>query len=152
MNISILCSDEMHPVNADLNHWMSTNSNEHKIELIREKCELSGGDILFLISCSEIISAKDRSLYQVSLVLHASDLPEGRGWSPHIWQIIDGRDSITLSLLEAEDVVDTGRIWQKIQLSIPEDALWNEINDRLFASELELMNFVMCKIKKYHTC
>lgn len=143
MKISFLCSDSEHPVNSYLYNWIEDNSIEHTIELVREKSELSGGDILFLISCSQIINKKDRSFYTKSLVLHASDLPEGRGWSPHIWQIVEGSNEITLTLLEAEDKVDSGDIWKKIRLKIPNHALWDEINHDLFRKEIELIDFAV---------
>lgn len=143
MRISFLCSDEQHPVNEYLKRWMSEQQGVHHVELVRKKSELSGGDFLFLISCSEIIAADDRSAYGATLVLHASDLPCGRGWSPHIWRLIEGADEITLSLLEAEDKVDSGRIWRKLRFSVPKHALWDEINARLFEAEIELIDFAV---------
>lgn len=143
MRISLLCSDEQHPVNEHLRCWITKRQEAHHIELVRNKKDLSGGDILFLISCSEIIGATDRSAYRASLVLHASDLPLGRGWSPHIWQIIGGGEEITLTMLEAEDKVDSGRIWKKISFAIPKHALWDEINERLFAAEIELIDLAV---------
>ena len=132
MNITFLCSDPNHPVNQYLMRWIAEHESEHDIVLARSKAELIGGEILFLISCSEIISFTDRSAYEASLVLHASDLPRGRGWSPHIWNIIGGANHVTVSLLEAEDAVDTGRLWHQVTFPIPKHALWNEINDELF--------------------
>lgn len=143
MRISLLCSDEQHPVNECLYSWITKQKGAHEIEIVRKKGDLSGGDILFLISCSEIVSAADRSAYRATLVLHASDLPKGRGWSPYIWEIIRGAEEITLSLLEAEDKVDSGRIWQKARFPIPKDALWDEINKRLFNAEIELIDFAV---------
>ena len=46
------------------------------------KVSVRPGDILFLISCSERIGDAYRQKYRHVLVLHASDLPKGRGWSP----------------------------------------------------------------------
>lgn len=143
MRISMLCSDEQHPINESLGRWVAAHQDTHQIELVRKKNELSEGDILFLISCTEIIDATVRAAYRTSLVLHASDLPYGRGWSPHIWQIIDGADEITLTLLEAEDKVDSGRIWKKVKLHIPRHALWDEINERLFEAEIQLIDFAV---------
>ncbi len=143
MKITLLCSDINHPVNTYLKAWMATQKDAHEVELLQRKSELRGGDILFLISCSEIISGRDREKYSVSLVLHASDLPKGRGWSPHIWEIVNGAEAITLSLLEAEDKVDSGRIWHKLNISIPKHALWDEINQLLFEAEVELINFAV---------
>lgn len=143
MKITLLCSDEQHPVNSHLLRWIQRNSDIHEIALARKKADLPGGDILFLISCAEIIRAEDRAEYRSCLVLHASDLPRGRGWSPHIWQIIEGAQEITLSLLEAEDKVDSGRIWNQISFPVPKHALWDELNERLFDAEIELIDFAV---------
>lgn len=145
MRISFLCSDMQHPVNGHLRRWIEQQQDKHQIELVFKKSELSGGDILFLISCSEIVGAAERATYRASLVLHASDLPQGRGWSPHTWQIIAGAEEITLSLLEAEDRVDSGRIWKKVKFPVPKHALWNEINERLFDAEIELIDYAVSK-------
>lgn len=145
MKITVLCSDPNHPVNGYLLRWIAKHQTEHQISLVRSKNELTSGQILFLISCSEIISSTNRTAYTATLVLHASDLPQGRGWSPHIWQIIGGAEQIALSLLEAEDAVDSGRLWHQIKFPLPKHALWNEINDKLFSAELELMDFAVEK-------
>lgn len=148
MRISLLCSDEQHPVNQYLRRWIAAQQGVHQVELVRKKSELSGGDILFLISCSEIVGAADRAAYRATLVLHASDLPHGRGWSPHIWQLIEGADEITLSLLEAEDKVDSGRIWKKLKFPVPKHALWDEINAHIFDAEIELINFALSEFEQ----
>ena len=81
------------------------------------------------------------------MVLHASDLPKGRGWSPHIWSVVNGENQITLSLLNAEDAVDTGAIWQKIKIPLDGTELYNEINHKLFKAELELISWACKNIK-----
>ena len=147
MNISILISSTENPVNIYIDKWVEKNKN-HQISIIHSKEELTSGDILFLISCSDIISKLERSKFMKTLVIHASDLPRGRGWSPHVWEIINGATDITLSLLEAEDKVDTGDIWKKTIVSIPKTALLDEINELIFNAELELMDFA---IANYNT-
>lgn len=143
LKISILCSDPAHPITAYLKGWIERHRRFHDIELVQKKSDLTGGDLLFLVSCNQIVSAKDRAFYAASLVLHASDLPKGRGWSPHIWAIASGSDKITLTLLEAEDKVDSGRIWKKVDILVPKDALWHEINDLLFTEEIRMMDFAL---------
>lgn len=143
MKITLLSSDVKHPVNSYLRAWMDTQKGFHEVELVQRKSDLVGGEILFLVSCSEIIDAKVRDKYLATLVLHASDLPRGRGWSPHIWEIVNGSEAITLSLLEAEDKVDSGKIWQKLNIQVPKHALWSEINHLLFEGEIELINFAV---------
>ena len=122
---------------------MQRNATAHEIELVRSRNELQGGDILFLISCAEIIRLKDRALFRHTLVLHASDLPKGRGWNPHIWAVVNGATEITVTLLEAEDKVDTGAIWAQAKVPIPKHYLWDELNEALFVAEFELMDKVL---------
>ena len=143
MKITLLCSDGNHPVNVYLRRWMEKQRGVHDVELVQAKAQITGGTILFLISCSEIITVQDREKYQASLVLHASDLPRGRGWSPHIWELAQGAEDITLSLLAAEDKVDSGEIWKKVRIPVPKHALWNEINQLLFEAEVSLIDYAV---------
>lgn len=51
--IHILCSSADHPVNDWLERWAA----RHDARLLRSADELSGGDFLFLVSCSQIVTA-----------------------------------------------------------------------------------------------
>jgi methionyl-tRNA formyltransferase len=140
MKVSVLCSDAQHPVQPWLRSWAARHAALHDIDVVQRKADMKGGDLLFLVSCQEILSASDRAAYGATLLLHASDLPAGRGWSPHVWQIIEGRNEIVVSLLEADDRVDTGRIWAQRKLQLEGHELASEINDQLFRVEVELLD------------
>ncbi len=148
MRASILSSDKMHPVYPLLEKWVSNNRTKHEIELHTNASDLTGGDILFLISCGDLIGTEIRDKYRASLVIHASNLPAGRGWSPHIWQILEGCNEIVVTLLEVEDKIDSGRIWKKEVVSLKGNELYNEINDVLFQVELKLMDFALINIDR----
>jgi methionyl-tRNA formyltransferase len=75
--------------------------------------------------------------------VHASDLPKGRGWSPLVWQILEGHQDIAVTLLEAQDPVDSGVIWAKRWLHFAGHELYDEINAALFTAELELMDYAL---------
>lgn len=140
MKISILCTDSNHPVVNSICEWTDEMSAKgYVVSLVFDKNELHGGDILFLVSCSQIIKDADRDKYKATLVLHASDLPKGRGWSPYIWSILDGANQITVSLLEATEPVDSGAIWLKKTFDLEGHELLEEINAKLFAAELDLI-------------
>ena len=143
MDISVLISSNKHPVNVFINNWIEQDESRNIIRVFHSNKDLVGGDILFLISCNELISKEVRGKFKKTLVLHASDLPLGRGWSPHIWSIINGSSEITLSLIEANDVIDSGDIWKKVKVSIPKTALYDEINQLIFDAEIGLMNFAI---------
>ena len=142
LRVTLICSDKNHPVFKYLEIWKEVNSKKYTIDLFTSINEVSArGDILFLVSCTEIVKTCHRELFDHALVLHASDLPKDRGWSPHIWAVINGESKIVLSLLEAEDKVDTGRIWKKIDIQLDGTELYDEINKKLFDAELLLLSW-----------
>jgi UDP-2,4-diacetamido-2,4,6-trideoxy-beta-L-altropyranose hydrolase len=138
--VDVLCSDLQHPIRSHLETWCSQHRDA---KLCAQASELRGGDFLFLISCQELIPAAVRARYRYCLVAHASDLPRGRGMSPHVWQIIEGRNELTVSLLEAAEPFDTGSIWTKQSFRLEGHELCDEINSALFARELALMDWAL---------
>jgi len=148
MRISVLCSDNEHPVFQKLKGWIVEKNLFHEVELVNRKSELSGGDLLFLISCHEVVNSQERLNYKKTLVIHASALPKGKGWSPHIWQILEGKNEIMISLIEAEDKIDSGAIWKQQVLALEGHELNDEVNDKLFNIELQLMDFAVINFNK----
>lgn len=143
MKISILCSSLEHPVNTMLSAWIDRHKGNHDIVMCRSRAELAGGDLLFLVSCSEFIPATVRDKFHRCLTIHASDLPRGRGWSPHVWELVNGASEITVSMINAEDEIDSGDVWMKISVSIPDNILYEEINHLLFTAESQLMDYAV---------
>lgn len=143
MKVSILCSDPRHPVMPHLRRWAQMQAVAHKVGIFQRRAELPGGDLLFLISCAEVIDAQWRARYRNTLVIHASDLPLGRGWSPLIWQVLAGARDITVTMLEAVDTVDAGPIWRQETFRIEGHELHDELNERLFEIEVRLMDWAV---------
>lgn len=143
-DVEILCTDPQHPVNAWLERWKTEHADRARITIRRDWRDLPPrGDFLFLVSCHQIIRADVRSRFRHTLVLHASELPKGRGMSPHVWQILEGRNRIVLTLLDADDPLDSGRIWHQIAMQFDGTELHDEIHARLFDAELELMSWAL---------
>lgn len=71
---------------------------------------LHPGDVCFLLSYGRLIAEKWIALHRHNLVVHASALPHGKGWSPMSWQILEGVDTIPLTLFEAVADLDAGMI------------------------------------------
>ena len=143
MKITLLCSDAGHPIFPRMSTWAAQHADRHKIAIETKSKDLPGGDILFLISCHELIPTSIRKHYRKTLVIHASDLPSGRGWSPHVWAILEGQKRIVVTLLEAEDAPDSGAIWAKTSFDLEGHELWEEINEKLFIAELEMLTFAV---------
>lgn len=86
-------------------------SDGHSVRCIFRVSELAIGDVCFILSCSSIIKPEQMALHRHNLVVHAADLPKGRGWSPMTWQILDGKNRICMTLFEAAADVDAGPIY-----------------------------------------
>lgn len=101
--------------------------------------DCAGGDFLFLVCCTEIVPRETREKYRRVLVLHESDVPQGRGWSPLAWQLLNGAKEVTISMLEAEDAVDSGRVWMKNEVSFEGHELNAEIHERVARLKLKMI-------------
>ena len=145
--VTILCTDLQHPIYPYLRRWAAEHGAVADIQIIQRSAEVQGGEILFLVSCHEIIKAPVRDRYRHTLVIHASDLPRGKGMSPHGWQILEGSTDITVTLLEAAEALDAGDIWHQETMHIPRTALHDEIHATLFETELRLMTWAL----QHHT-
>lgn len=141
--VTILCTDLRHPIYPWLRRWAAEHASLADIQIVQRSADVPGGDILFLVSCHEIIKASVRAQYRHTLVIHASDLPKGKGMSPHVWQILEGSTDITVTLLEAAEALDAGDIWHQETMFIPRTALHDEIHARLFETELRLMSWAL---------
>ena len=78
--ITIIISSKDHPVYSVISNWAIGRSASLQIEIVESYRKATGGDICFLLSCNEIVPRSVLSQYIHSLVIHASDLPRGRGW------------------------------------------------------------------------
>ncbi len=143
MNIDILCSSLEHAIYPALDEWRTNGAKFHKISIVSDAKSLSGGDFLFLVSATEIIPSEILESYSHPLVIHGSDLPKGRGWSPITWQMINREENFTLTLLEADNPVDSGKIWKKIKLNLDDTLVFSEIMLEITRGTIELMDFAL---------
>jgi methionyl-tRNA formyltransferase len=103
--------------------------------------EVGQGDVLCLLSCEKIF--KNLSFNKYNLVVHESDLPEGKGWSPLTWQVLEGVNEIPITLFEAEESVDSGVIYSQTTIKLEGHELISEIKDQQGEKTIELIfNFL----------
>jgi UDP-2,4-diacetamido-2,4,6-trideoxy-beta-L-altropyranose hydrolase len=99
-----------------INHWLPEMISGwlaagHRVLWAHDMGALQAADFCFILSFSKIVPASVRARYRHNLVVHESDLPQGKGWSPLTWQILEGKNKIPVTLIEAEDSVDSGVIY-----------------------------------------
>jgi len=115
----------------------------HEVSYIFDKSDLIHGDICFLLSCSRIIEHNYLKLNTHNIVVHASDLPQGKGFAPLQWQILAGVNEITLTLFEVVEKVDAGPYYLKEVLKFNGTELYNELREKLAQKIIDMcLNFV----------
>jgi methionyl-tRNA formyltransferase len=112
--------------------------------LIHDHDSIAQGEVLVLLSCEQILKKKDLNLYNI--VVHASDLPKGRGWSPLTWKVLEGKNEIPVTLFEAVDKVDAGKVYLRDMLTLKGDELIDEMRHLLALKTNEL---VLKFVKQY---
>ena len=137
----------------NINSWIIPYAKElsdqleyegHKVYLIHSHDDVKEGDILCLLSCEKIFRKLDLNKY--NLVVHESDLPEGKGWSPLTWQILGGKDKVPLTLFEASKEVDAGAIYAKEYIDLKGHELLDEIKHK---QGLKTKKLILDFVKKY---
>jgi methionyl-tRNA formyltransferase len=116
LKITIL-SDRDSWINQYLNDLIEQlKKYKHNVEWVHQASDISRGDLVFCLGCSQIMSKEILELNQHNLVVHESELPQGKGWSPLTWQILEGKNEIPICLFEAQEGVDSGYIYLKDKL------------------------------------
>lgn len=128
MKISIVCDNKdswIIPYAKKLNQKL--NKMNHKSSLMYNYEDIRSGDLAFFLSCEKIVSEKKLLLNKKNLVVHESSLPKGKGWSPVTWQILEGFNSIPITLFEANSEVDSGDIYLQDFIELQGHELISEI-------------------------
>lgn len=83
----------------------------HRVAWHHAPKDAEAADFCFCLGLGQLVPTQVRERFLHTLVVHESDLPRGRGWSPMTWQVLEGAERIPVTLLEAVDAVDAGPIY-----------------------------------------
>lgn len=97
-------------------------------KILNNHLEVENGDILILLSCEKKFT--DLSKNKNNLVVHESDLPKGKGWSPLTYQVLEGKNKIPVTLFEADKSFDGGKIYFKKFIELNGDELIDELREK----------------------
>ena len=126
MRINILTSSDSEFVDSAQELKNQFNDFGHASAVYTDHKKMGSGDVLFILSYFKILSQDELAKHNNNLVIHASDLPLGKGFSPIAWQIIEGMNSITFSLFEATEALDAGPVYFKRTLDLDGTELYHE--------------------------
>ena len=139
-----MCSDAGSWINTSipglLINWLTQG---HEVRWTHDANTLPEGDVCFYLSYGRIVGAKTLKRHRNNLVVHASDLPKGRGWSPLTWQILEGKNLITVTLFEAAEAVDSGPIYKQVDIQFSGSELINDLRKAVAEATIGLCRFFL---------
>ena len=139
MNISILTDNPESWIIKFIPLLIEKLSIKHTVSHYYSKDELKGGDILCALSCEKILTEEYLNLFTSTIVAHPSPLPLGKGWSPLAWQILEGKNTIPVTLIEADKQVDSGLIYYQEFMTFSGTELNDEIKSEQFRVTTDLV-------------
>ena len=94
------------------------NKHNGKAVFCKELKDISPGYIAFFLGCINIVPDNILKLNKYNLVVHESDLPNGRGFSPLTWSVLEGKNSVDICLLDAGKEVDSGDVYLHQEITL----------------------------------
>jgi len=114
-------------------------AEKYDAELFFKARDIPEGDVLFLLGCISIIPGEILKRNKNNIVIHESDLPKGRGWSPIAWQVMENKNRIPIVLFEAAEEADSGPIYLKDYIQLDGTELLAEIKQKQGEKTAELI-------------
>ncbi|WP_169776838.1 formyltransferase family protein [Campylobacter mucosalis] len=105
-------------------------SSKLNAQLFYDHTEIFGFDIVFVLSYHRIIADEFLCKNKHNIVIHESDLPQGKGWAPLFHQVLEGKNEIIFTLFEADTGTDSGLIYAKKTLCLTGNELYDELRKK----------------------
>jgi len=107
---------------------------------VRKFQDITDGSVAFYLGCLRVTPPEILARNKQNLVVHASDLPKGRGFSPLTWQILEGKNRIPVCLLNAVEEVDAGPVIYREEIEYEGHELLAELQQKL-----GMMTVALCR-------
>jgi methionyl-tRNA formyltransferase len=104
--------------------------DDFKLSKFYDSDKIEGFDIVFILGYMKILPSDFLRRNALNLVVHESDLPNGKGFAPIQWQLLEGKNKITISLIEALETVDSGDIFLQNTITFEGSELHDEIRSK----------------------
>lgn len=114
------------------------NARGHRAVFVTDYSQVEDSDVAFYLSCMRITPPSVLARSPWNLVVHASALPKGRGFSPIVWQVLEGASSIPITMIRMADAVDAGDIVMQDTITLAGHELNDELRTRLGAAIVEM--------------
>ena len=133
------------------NHFPAHLNTNHRFHIKKcyEEEDVRDFDLVFVLGYTRILKGEILNSNKLLLVVHSSNLPEGRGFAPMQWQILEGKNTIPICLLEVAERVDEGNIYLRGNIQLDGKELYEELRSKQAATTFDLISQFL---EKYPNC
>ena len=139
------------------NNWLSGHCKNYKnkyknkdIKIHYNFKKIKNYDYVFVLGYTKILPKSFIERNKLAMVIHESNLPEGKGFSPLQWQILQNKNIIKINLIKLESKVDSGDIILTDNLKLNGSELYDEIRKKQAEVTFKLIDkFLNQKISCY---
>ncbi len=118
------------------NDWIHTyikknfiKNKKFNFKISKNFNKVNNQDVVFILNYTKILPKTFLVKNYLNLVVHASNLPKGKGFAPIQWQILKNKNKIPICLLEAAKKFDSGSIIKKKYIYFKGHELNDEIRN-----------------------
>jgi len=111
----------------------------HFVSYVASANDIENGDIAFMLGCTKLVPADVLDKNKFNMVVHPSDLPKGKGFSPVAWQVLAGKKEIPIVMFDATPEVDGGDVYLRAVIRLN----GAELNDEIKHKQ-GINTFMMC--------
>lgn len=124
------------PYAQEVTDWCNRSGDTAR--LCRTHDEIQEGTVAFYLGCVKITPPDVLARNRRNLVVHASDLPKGRGFSPWTYDVLEGADKVAVCLIEAAAQVDAGNIIYKDWINLQGTELVDDLRALIGGKTVDL--------------
>lgn len=119
--------------------------NRYIFKISKKPNSIINQDIVFALSYTKILTENFLLKNKLNLVVHSSKLPEDKGFSPVVNQVLKGKNIIDVSLIEIVKKVDTGDIFLRDKFKLNHTDLSKDIREKQATATLKIIKKFLLK-------
>ncbi len=125
------------------------SKKKYSLNFFTNKSKVKNFDVVFVLGYTKKLSNKFLKNNILTLLVHESNLPYGRGSAPIQWQILKNKKNIKICLIMVDKKLDCGDIILKDQMIFKGDELNGEIREKQAKYTLKIINNFLKKYPKF---
>jgi len=122
--------------------------NKFIFKITKNQNLVENQDIVFALSYTKILPNEFLKKNKLTLIAHASKLPKDRGAAPIQYQVLEGKKKFFISLIKAEEKLDSGYIYCRDFFILKGYELSDEIRKRQAETTFRVIKFFLNKLPK----